>query len=162
MKEGGVRVSIARMLLRYAVVPVVAGLVFAGYLRGATENRGMPGEYGVYVKTSKKLVRILPNIVLEEKGILYVEGNNPPRFSLHDIGYFVFAGRHEMKYLTLNNLVFMSQSSLGRGRFMIGKEVGIEVKKKNDTFYTVRPKRLFGRGYYCLWINDSAWDFIVE
>jgi len=28
--------------------------------------------------------------------------------------------------------------------------------------YTIRPKGLFGRGYYALWISDSAWDFIVE
>jgi hypothetical protein len=26
----------------------------------------------------------------------------------------------------------------------------------------VKSKELMGRGYTSLWINDSAWDFIIE
>jgi hypothetical protein len=53
-------------------------------------------------------------------------------------------------------------TSLGVRRYMLGSEVGLDVRKKTDILYTVKPKGLFGRGYYAFWINDSAWDFIIE
>jgi hypothetical protein len=62
----------------------------------------------------------------------------------------------------MNPLLFIQQSPLGKARFMFGKDVGIEIKKKGDDLYTAKPKELMGRGYFSLWIDDSAWDFIVE
>ena len=151
-----------RRVLRYAAVTVAAVFFLAGPLHAVKDDVPTPKEYGVYVKMSTKLVRILPNIVFQEGAMLYVESNNPPHFLLKDIKYFILYGKQEMQYLTFNNLVFINQSPLGRSRFMFGKEVEIEVKKRSDTLYTIRPKGLFGRGYYALWISDSAWDFIVE
>lgn len=154
--------KLLRTVLTCAAMPVVAALLLAGPLHAAKEDVTTPKEYGVYVKTATRLVRVLPNIVFSEGAMLYVESNNPAHFPLKDIKYFIFYGKHEMGYLTLNNLLFVNQSPLGKSRFMFGKEVEVEVKKRSDTLYTVRPKGLFGRGYYALWINDSAWDFIVE
>jgi hypothetical protein len=147
---------------RYAAITVVGVFFLAGPLHAAKDEVPTPREYGVYVRTPSKLVRILPNIVFQEGRILYIESNNPPHFSLKDVGYFVLYGKLNMKYLTFNNLVFINQTPLGKARFIFGKGVEIEVKKKNDVLYTARPKGLFGRGYYALWIDDSAWDFIVE
>jgi hypothetical protein len=62
----------------------------------------------------------------------------------------------------MNPLLFIQQSPLGKARFVFGKDVGIEIKKKGDDLYTVKPKELMGRGYFSLWIDDGAWDFIVE
>jgi hypothetical protein len=45
---------------------------------------------------------------------------------------------------------------------MIGPDIPLTVEKKSDLLYTAKPKGLFGRGYYALWINDSVWDFIIE
>jgi len=154
--------KLLQTVLRYAAVTVVAVFFLAGPLHAAKDDVPTPKEYGVYVKTAAKPVRILPNIVFQEGAMLYVESNNPPHFLLKDIKYFILYGKQEMQYLTFNNLVFINQSPLGRSRFMFGKEVEIEVKKRSDTLYTIRPKGLFGRGYYALWISDSAWDFIVE
>ncbi len=158
----GCEMKSMRRVLRYAAVSVIAALFLAGPLHAAKDDVPTPGEYGVYVKTASKLIRILPNIVFQEGSLLYIESNNPPHFLLKDIKYFILYGKHEVQYLTFNNLMFINQSPLGKPRFMFGKEVEAEVKKKSDTLYTVRPKGLFGRGYYALWINDSAWDFIVD
>jgi hypothetical protein len=128
----------------------------------AKEDVATPKEYGVYVKTPKILKRLLPNIVFDEKGVLYIESNNPQRFPLADVQQFVIYGKYETKYLTLNPMLFVSETPLHKTRFIFGKEIELEVAKKSDTLYTVRPKGLFGRGYYSLWINDSAWDFVVE
>jgi hypothetical protein len=154
--------KLPRIVLRYAAVSVVASFFLAGPLHAAKDAVPTPKEYGVYVKTATKLVRLLPNIVFQEGAMLYIESNNPPHFPLKDIKYFIFYGKHDLSYLTFNYLLFVNQSPLGISRFIFGKVVEIEAKKKNDALYTVRPKGLFGRGYYALWINDSAWDFIVE
>ena len=154
--------KLLRTMLRYGAISVVGALFLAGPLHAAKDDVPTPKEYGVYVKTATKLVRILPNIVFQEGSMIYVESNNPPHFLLKDISYFILYGKQDMQYLTLNNLVFINQSPLGKSRFMFGKEVETEVKKKGDILYTIRPKGLFGRGYYALWINDSAWDFIVD
>jgi len=45
---------------------------------------------------------------------------------------------------------------------MLGIDLPLDVQKKSDILYTAKPKGMFGRGYYALWINDSAWDFIIE
>ena len=128
----------------------------------AKEDVATPKEYGVYVKTPKTLKRLLPNIVFDEKGLLYVESNNPQRFPLAEVQQFVIYGKYEMKFLTLNPMLFVSETPLHKSRFLFGKEIELEVAKKSDVLYTVKPKSLFGRGYYSLWINDTAWDFVIE
>ncbi len=151
-----------RTVRRCAAAAVIAAFFLAGPLHAAKDDVPTPKEYGVYVKTAGKLVRILPNIVFQEGAMLYVESNKPRRFLLNDIKYFVLYGKQDMQYLTFNNMLFINRSPLGIPRFIFGKDVEIEVKKRGDILYTIRPKGLFGRGYYAIWINDSAWDFIVE
>ena len=128
----------------------------------AKEDVATPKEYGVYIKTPKTLKRLLPNMVYDEKGVLYIESNNPQRFPLAEVQQFVIYGKYETKFLTLNPMLFVSETALHKTRFIFGKEIELEVAKKSDTLYTVRPKGLFGRGYYSLWINDTAWDFVIE
>ncbi len=151
-------------LARCAAVAALAVFFLAGTLLAATakENVQKPKEFGVYVKTSKKLVRIMPNIVFDQESMLYIETNNPPHFPLKDIRYFIIYGKYNMQVLTVNTLLFANQSPLGMARFIFGKEADVDVKKVGEDFYSVRPKGLFGRGYYAIWIEDSAWDFIVE
>jgi len=36
------------------------------------------------------------------------------------------------------------------------------MKKIKEDVYSIKPRGLIGRGYFSLWINDTAWDFIVE
>ena len=131
-------------------------------MAAAKEDVVAPKEYGVYMKTPKTLKRLLPNIVFDEKGLLYIESNNPQRFPLADVGGFVIFGKYDIKFLTLNPLLFVNESALGKTRFIIGKNIDIEVAKKSDLLYAVTTKGLFGRGYYGLWINDTVWDFVVE
>lgn len=154
--------KLMRTVLRSAAVSVVAALLLAGPVGAAKDDIPKPKEYGVYVKTTNKLIRILPNMVFDQDSMIYIESNNPPHFLLNDIKYFVLYGKHDMQLLTVNHLMFLDQSPLGKGRFMFGKEVDLDVKKKSDTLYSLKPKGLFGRGYYAIWIEDSAWDFIVE
>ena len=149
---------------RIVAVLALAILVVALYavaLR-AKEDVATPKEYGVYVKTPKTLKRLLPNIVFDEKGVLYIESNNPQRFSLAEVQQFVIYGKYEIKYLTLNPMLFVSETALHKSRFLFGKDIALEVVRKSDVLYTVKPKGLFGRGYYSLWINDTAWDFVIE
>ena len=149
---------------RIVAVLALAVLVVALYAvaLSAKEDVATPKEYGVYVKTPKALKRILPNIVFDEKGVLYLESNNPQRFSLADVQQFVIYGKYEMKYLTLNPMLFVSETALHKSRFLFGKDIELEVVRKSDVLYIAKPKGLFGRGYYCLWINDTAWDFVIE
>lgn len=121
-----------------------------------------PAAPGVYIKAGKTLARLIPNIVFDEQGLLYVESNNPPRFLLKNIEYFVFYGQYNIKYLTLNPLVFYRMSPVGKSRFKIGKDIEIDIKKTGEEVYVVRPKTLLGRGYHALWIEDTVWDFIIE
>jgi hypothetical protein len=128
----------------------------------AKEDVVAPKEYGVYVKMPKTQKRLLPNILFNEQGILFIESNNPQRFPLAEIQLFIIYGKYDTNYLTLNPLLFVKESPLGKSRFIIGRDIEIEVTKKSDLLYTVTPKGLFGRGYYGLWINDTVWDFVVE
>ena len=121
-----------------------------------------PKEFGIYIKTGKGLKRLIPNIVFEEKGLLYVEANNPAHYLLKDVEFFVIYGKHDMKSLTINPLLFFQPSTVGKSRFIFGKELPFESKKRGEDLYTIKPKGLLGRGYTCLWINDTAWDFIIE
>lgn len=139
----------------------LALLLFSGPA-SAKEDVTAPKESGVYVQTAKAQKRLLPNIVFEEQGVIYLESNNPPKFPLGEMHSFVLYGKYDMQYLTLNPLLFLGQTPIGKTRYAIGKDIDIEVSKRSDTLYVVKPKGLFGRGYYTLWINDSAWDFIIE
>jgi len=121
-----------------------------------------PAEHGVYVKTEQALKRLMPNIVFEEGGLLYLESINPPHFPLKDLEDFVVYGIHDLRFLTLNRLVPIPPSPVGKPRFMFGKEIPCEVKKQGNNLCTVRSKELMGRGYFALWINDMAWDFLIE
>ncbi len=121
-----------------------------------------PKEYGVYVKVGKNLQRLLPNIVFDEKGVLFLESNNPAKLMLKNMEYFVVYGKYDVQYLTMNPLLFLTQSPVGNSRFVFGKDMALDVKTTGELLYTVKPKGLFGRGYFALWINDSAWDFYIE
>jgi len=145
------------MLILILAVPVLGN---SGYAAG--DDVPVPKEYGVYAKTEKGLTRIISNIVHDEQRVLYVERNKPVVFPLNAVQYFIIYGKHDMKYLTLNNLKEVPPTNLGIQRYMLGLEIALEVRKRSDILYTVKPKGLFGRGYYALWINDTAWDFIIE
>jgi len=121
-----------------------------------------PKEFGFYIKTNKTLVRLLPNMVFDERGILFIESNNPQRFALKDIDSFVIYGQYDLSVLTLNSLLFFQTSPLGKPRYIFGKEIDIDVKKQGTNLYSLKQKGLLSRGYYCVWINDTAWDFVIE
>jgi hypothetical protein len=154
--------NIVRRLLACGALSVALALLVTAPLRAAKDDVPTPKEYGVYVKTTKGMVRILTNLVFEEGGMIYLESNNPARFQLNDLNYFIVYGKYDIRYVTLNNLLFLNQSPVGKPRFMFGKELEVEVKKRGDGLYTVKPKGLFGRGYYGLWINDEVWDIIIQ
>ena len=129
----------------------------------AKEDKINPKEIGVYIKTDKGLKRLFPNIVFnDENGILFVAYNNPAHFLLKDIEYFVFFGKYNFQYLTLNPMVFFQNSVLGKQTFMFGKDIDFELKQIGTDLHTVKSKGLLGRGYYSLWIEDAAWDFILD
>jgi hypothetical protein len=144
------------ILLFVLLMSMVAAPLFA------KEERLNPKEYGVYVKTPKGLIRLLPNVVFDEGGLYYVESNNPAHFLLKDVEYFVIFGKQNMDVFTFNPLVFFQPSSLGKLRHIFGQNVDTEIKKRGNDLYSIKPKGLLGRGYYALWIEDSAWDFIID
>ena len=145
-----------------AALCVVSVSLFAVTLLHGKDDFTKPKEFGVYVKTEKALKRLMPNIVFDEKGLLYIEMNNPPRFLLKDIEFFVIYGKYDMKVLTMNPMLFFQPSPLGKQRYVFGKEIAFDLKKRSDDLYVVKSKELLGRGYTSIWINDSAWDFIIE
>jgi len=128
----------------------------------AKDDKVQPKEFGVYIKTQKSLVRLIPNVVFDERGVFFIESNNPARFVLKDIEHFVIYGKYDMSILTLNALLFFNPSPLGKARYIFGKDIEINVKKQGTDLYSIKQKGLLSRGYYCLWINDSAWDFVIE
>ena len=145
------------------VVAVVAlGLFLLVQTGVAADTVPTPKEFGVYAKTSKGLKRILPNIVSDQDEVFYLEPNNPQKFPLGSVDYFVINGDYDIRYLTLNPLKPFQLSPVGNPRVMFGKDMEITVAKKGEALYTVKPKGLFGRGYYAIWINDTAWDFLIE
>jgi len=144
------------------IVFMFIAIFFNTYDSFATEQKVIkPKEFGVYIKTKAGLIRLLPNLVLEEEGILFIESNKPPTFPLKDIQYFIIHGQYDMDVLTFNPLLFYGMS-LGKPRYIFGKDMEIIVTKQKDNLYSIKPKGLLGRGYFCLWINDSAWDFVIE
>jgi hypothetical protein len=128
----------------------------------AKDDKISPKEFGVHVKTDKGLKRLVPNIVFTEEEVFYVESNNPAHFLLKDVEYFVFYGKYDFTYLTLNPMVLLKVSPLGKSAFMFGKTINLEMKQIGTDLYTAKSKVLLGRGYYSLWIEDSAWDFILD
>jgi hypothetical protein len=147
---------------RFMLILILAVLALGSSGYAASDDVSVPKEYGVYAKTEKGLTRIISNIVHDEQRVLYVERTKPAIFPLNAVQYFIIYGKHDMQYLTLNNLKELPPTNLGIQRYMLGLEIDLEVRKKSDILYTVKPKGLFGRGYYALWINDAAWDFIIE
>jgi hypothetical protein len=128
----------------------------------AKDDKINPKEPGVYIKTNQGLKRLLPNIVFDEEGHIYIEANNPTHFLLKDVEYFVFFGKYDFKVLTINEMRFVGPSPLGKPRFIFGKDVDFDIKQIGTDLFTVKPKGLFGRGYFSLWINETAWDFILD
>lgn len=119
-------------------------------------------DFGAYIKLNKGYVRILPNIVFDEEGVFFVEANDPAHFFLKDVEYFVLYGQHDMSVLTVNPMGFYKPSSIGKPRFAFGKQIEVDVKQQGKDMYIIKPKGLLARGYYSIWINDTAWDFILE
>ncbi|HOJ70547.1 MAG TPA: hypothetical protein PK864_05590 [Syntrophorhabdaceae bacterium] len=153
-----------RIKIFLAFLLLVSFISITGYeVYAKDEKVQRPKEYGVYIKTKSSLVRLIPNIVFDEGGLIFVESNNPQTFALKDIQYFIIYGQYDMDVLTFNPMLFYQASALGKPRFVFGKDIEIIVKKqKTENLYTVRPKGLFSRGYFSLWINDTAWDFVIE
>jgi len=140
----------------------VLAIVFFSVTLHAKEDFSKPKEFGVYIKTASGLKRLMPNIVFEEKGLLYIEMNNPPHFLLKDVEFFVLYGKHDVNVLTINPLLFFQPSQVGKLRYIFGKDIAFDVKKRGTDLYAVKPKGLLGRGYMTLWINETAWDFVID
>jgi hypothetical protein len=152
----GKSMPVRKILLFLLLVTLVGGPLYG------KEEKVQPKEYGVYIKTSQSLVRLLPNMIFNEQGLLYVESNKPQQFLLKDVEYFVVHGKYDIKVLTVNPMLFFQASSLGKPRFILGKDIEIDIKSTGGDLYAVKPKALLGRGYYCLWIEDQVWDFVIE
>ena len=152
----------APVILAAIVMAVILSAASAPSAAVTADSFITPKEFGVYAKTDKGLKRILPNIVSDDDGVYYLEPNKPQAFTLGSIEYFVVFGVYQIQYLTLNPLKPFRPSPLGIVRVMFGKEEEVTVTKKGDNLFMVKPKGLFGRGYYALWIEDTAWDFVVE
>lgn len=136
--------------------------VFAASVYAKNEKVATPREPGVYIKTTKGLIRLLPNIVFDENGVFFVESNDPAHFFLKDFQYFVLYGKHDMNVLTVNPMGFYQPSALGKPRFAFGKDIELDVKSQGKDMYIIKPKGLLGRGYYSIWINETAWDFMLD
>ena len=153
--------NLAKKLTRIFVCALFIFMV-CGAVHGK-DDKINPKEPGVYVKTDTGLKRLLPNVVFgSDDGIIYVEYNNPAHFLLKEVEYFVFYGKYDFRYLTLNPMVFYQVSSLGKQSFMFGKDTELEIKQIGKDLSSVKAKGLLGRGYYSLWINDTAWDFVLD
>ncbi len=144
--------AFALSVLIFLAVPALAAL----------DSVATPKEFGVYAKTDKGTKRIIPNMVSDDQGVYYLEPNKPQTFALGTIEYFIIYGKYQMEYLTLNPMKPYRPSPLGINRAMFGREMDLTVTRRAENLYTIKPKGLFGRGYYALWIEDTAWDFLIE
>ncbi len=135
---------------------VVFICLFAVTLLHGKDDFTKPKEFGVYVKTEKGLKRLVPNIVFNEKGVLFVELNNPARFLLKRCSVFCHLRQIRFNSPYPEPFTFFQPSPLGKQRYILGKAIAFDLKKKSDDLYVVKPKELLGRGYMALWINDSA------
>jgi len=151
-----------RSMFYSIAVALVITAFMAAPLYGKEDKISAPKEFGTYVKTAGGLKRLVPNIVQESNGMIFVEGNKPPVFALKDVEYFVIYGPRNMEVLTINPLLFLQATGLGKPRFIFGKNIEYTAQKRGTNFYTIKPKGLMGRGYFCLWIEDTAWDFVIQ
>jgi len=154
-----------KRFIAFYMISIFFFTVFVGGHEASAKDEKIqkPKEYGVYIKTKTGLTRLLPNIVFDEGGIIYIESNNPQTFVLKDMQYFIIYGPYDINVLTYNPMLFYQTSALGRPRYAFGKDIDIIIKKqKAEHLWMVRPKGLFSRGYFALWINDNAWDFVIE
>ncbi len=155
--------ALHRVLIGILFIALVGIPLYAKENKANTkDDKVNPKEPGVYIKTDKTLKRLLPNIIFDEQNLIFIESNEPPHFFLKDMKYFVVFGKYDLSVLTLNPMLFAGPSPLGKPRFIFGKNETIEMKKIGTDLYTIKPKGLLGRGYYSLWINDSAWDFLLD
>lgn len=162
-KKGKWRTIMKKIGITVAISICLFLLCSAGLTLGAQDIKiTPPGEHGAYIMTPNGLVRLLPNIVLDENGALFIEPINPPHFMLKDVQYFVLYGKHDVEVFTLNPMVFFQNSAVGRPRFVFGKDIDIGLKSQAQELHVVKPKGILGRGYYSLWINETAWDFILD
>ncbi len=152
----------AKLVSGTLVLAAIMTFFLVGPTAAATDTFPAPKEFGVYAKMDKALKRIMPNTVSDEENVFYMERNTPQVFPLGSVEYFVIFGDYQMEYLTLNPLKLYRMSALGIPRMMFGKDIDVTVTKKGNNLYMVKPKGLFGRGYYAFWINDTAWDFVIE
>jgi hypothetical protein len=148
--------------LKIAAVILAMLAILCTHATAAKQDQELPKEHGFYAKTGSGLQRITPNILFDQNGVLYVESNAPQRFSLSGIQHFVIYGKNDLTYLTFNPMLFFQQSPFGGMRFVLGKEIPIEIKKMGEMLYSIKPRSLFGRGYYAFWLDDVVWDFIIE
>jgi hypothetical protein len=145
-------ITVTFLMMAFLIVP----------LYGKEDKITAPKEFGTYIKTTVGLKRLVPNMVQDEKGLIFVESNKPPVYALKDFEYFVIYGPRNMEVLTINPLLFIQASPLGKPRYIFGKNIEYVVQKRGDNLFTIKPKGLMGRGYFCLWIEDTAWDFVIE
>jgi hypothetical protein len=162
MEEGTGRHGMKTTTGRCSVLICIFLILMISTGASAKDDKINPKEPGVYVKTEKGLKRLLPNIVFHEEELYYVESNNPAHFLLKDVEYFVFFGKYDFQFLTFHPMVLLRVSPLGKPAFIFDKDIDMETKKIGTDLYTVKAKKLLGRGYYSLWIGDSAWDFMLD
>ncbi len=149
-------------IFRRVLIILFVAFFFALPLYAKEDKIPTPKEFGTYFKTTGGLKRLTPNMVFDENGLIFMESNNPARFFLKDVQYFVIYGPHNMDVLTLNPLLFFQAGPLGKPRYAFGKNIEYTVQKKGNNLYVVKAKGLLGRGYFCLWIEDTVWDFVIE
>ena len=153
---------IRRSALLLLTIAFLAAVFLAGPSFAKDDKIATPKEFGTYIKTSAGLKRLVPNIVQDNNGMLFIESNKPQVFPLKDVEYFVIYGPRNMEVLTINPLLFLQASGLGKPRYMFGKNIEYTTQKKGNNLFVIKPKGLMGRGYFCLWIEDTAWDFVIE
>ncbi len=151
--------------LRTICVIILCLVLFAAFSTAVfakNEKVATPKEHGAYIKTSKGLVRLLPNIVFDEDGVVFVESNTPAPYFQQVVQDLVGDGQYELKVVHVNPMGFYQPSALGKPRFAFGKDIEIDVRPQGKDMYIIKPKGLLGRGYYSIWINDTAWDFMLD
>lgn len=148
--------------MKHVTLPIVFLFFVLSPFSAYPQKVPTPKEYGVYIKTPKGLSRLMPNLVFDQEGVYYIESLSPGKVLLKDVEYFVVYGDYKIEVLTLNPMVFFAKTVVGKTRYMFGKDIPIEVKRIKDKLYLVKPREVLGRGYFSIWIDDTAWDFIIE
>jgi hypothetical protein len=113
------------------------------------EKVATPKEYGAYIKTNKGLIRLLPNIVFDEDGVIFVESNNPAHFLLKDSSTsYSTEVRDERAHREPHGIL----SAVGprQTAFRLRQGHRIDVRPQGKDMYIIKPKGLLGRGYYSI------------